>query len=96
MTAQYLDFRVATANDAVYNTVGSSIVFSTSPAQSSTHLGVEGDLYGWYELNRHLNIGGGYGRFNAGPFLSPPTTGHTYSYPYFAIDFKDYGRANGD
>jgi hypothetical protein len=96
VTAQYLDFRVATANDAVYNTSGSSIVFSKSPAQSGTHLGVEGDVYTWYELNRHLNIGAGYGRFNAGPFLSQITTGHTYSSPYFAINFKDHGRSNGE
>jgi hypothetical protein len=96
LTAQYLDFRVATANDAVYNTSGGSIAFSTSPAQSSTRLGVEVDVYSWYELNRHLNIGGGYGRFDAGPFLSPLTTGHTYSYPYFAINFKDHGRSNGE
>jgi hypothetical protein len=95
LTAQYLDFRVATANDAVYNTSGGSIVFSTSPAGSSTRLGVEGDIYSWYELNRHLNIGGGYGRFNAGPFLSPLTTGHTYDYPFFAINFKDHGRSGG-
>jgi len=96
VTAQYLDFRVATADDAVYNTSGSSIAFSTSPAQSGTRLGVEGDVYSWYELNRHLNIGGGYGRFDAGPFLSPLTTGHTYSYPYFAINFKDHGRSSGE
>jgi hypothetical protein len=96
VTAQYLDFRVASASDAVYNTSGSSIALSTSPAQSSTRLGVEGDVYSWYELNRHLNIGGGYGRFNAGPFLSPLTTGHKYSYPYFAINFKDHGRSSGE
>ncbi len=96
VTAQYLDFRVATANDAVYNTSGSSIVYSRSPAHSSTRLGVEGDVYSWYELNRHLNIGGGYGRFNAGPFLSPLTTGHTYDYPFFAINFKDHGRSSGE
>jgi hypothetical protein len=96
LTAQYLDFRVAAANDAVYNTSGGSIAFSISPAESSTRLGVEVDVYSWYELNRHLNIGGGYGRLDAGPFLSPLTTGHTYSYPYFAINFKDHGRSNGE
>lgn len=96
VTAQYLDFRVATADDAVYNSSGSPIAFSTSPAQSSTRLGVEGDVYSWYELNRHLNVGGGYGRFDAGPFLSPLTTGHTYTYPYFAINFKDHGQASDE
>jgi hypothetical protein len=96
VTAQYLDFRVASANDAVYNTSGSSIVFSRVPAHSGTRLGVEGDVYSWYELNRHLNIGAGYGRLNAGPFLSTLTAGHMYSYPYFAINFKDHGRSSGE
>lgn len=96
VTAQYLDFRVASANDAVYNTSGGAIAFSRVPAQSGTHLGVEGDVYSWYELNRHLNIGAGYGLFNGGPFLSQLTTGHTYSSPYFAINFKDHGRSNGE
>ncbi len=96
VTVQYLDFRVASADDAAYNSSGSAIVFNSSPAQSGTHLGVEGDAYSWYEVNRHLNIGAGYGRFNAGPFLSQLTTSHTYSSPYFAINFKDHGRSKGE
>jgi len=94
VTGQYLDFWVASTADAVYNTSGSSIVHGAVPAAVGSHLGQEFDAYSWYELNGHLNLGAGYGRFDAGAFLSQLTTGHVYAYPYFAINFKDHGRRN--
>jgi hypothetical protein len=93
VTLQFLDLWVPSTADAVYNSSGGAIVHGIVPASVGNHLGQEFDTYSWYELNRHLNIGGGYGRFGAGAFLSELTTGHTYSYPYFAINFKDHGRA---
>lgn len=96
VTGQYLDFWVASTADAVYNTSGGSIAHGNVPAGIGSHLGQEFDAYSWYELNGHLNIGGGYGRFDAGAFLSHLTTGHVYSYPYFAINFKDHGRTNAE
>jgi len=96
VTGQYLDFWVASTADAVYNTSGGSIVHGNVPAGIGSHLGQEVDVYSWYELNRHFNIGVGYGRFGAGAFLAQLTTGHVYSYPYLAINFKDHGRAKGE
>jgi Alginate export len=96
VTGQYLDYWVASTADAVYNTSGGAIVHGAVPAGIGGHLGQEFDAYSWYELNSHLNIGGGYGRFDAGAFLSQLTTGHVYSYPYFAINFKDHGRGKGE
>lgn len=96
VTAQYLDFWVASTADAVYNTSGGTIVHGIVPASVGSHLGQEFDAYSWYELNSHLNIGGGYGRFAAGAFLSKLTTGHVYNYPYLAINFKDHGRSKGE
>lgn len=93
VTAQYLDFWAASTNDAVYSTSGGAIVHGTVPSSVGSHLGQEGDVYTWYELNGHLNIGGGYGRFYAGTFLERLTTGHVYSYPYIAVNFKDHGRS---
>ena len=92
ITAQYLDLWVASTADAIYNTSGGAIVNGAVPAAIGSHLGEEFDAYSWYELNGHLNIGGGYGRFAGGAFLSQLATGHVYSYPYFAINFKDHGR----
>jgi hypothetical protein len=96
VTGQYLDFRVASANDAVYNTSGGAIAYSTVPARFGTHLGEEGDVYAWYELNRHLNIGAGYGAFGSGSYLAHITTAHGYSSAYIAINFKDHGRSSGE
>lgn len=95
VTGQYVDFWVASTADAVYNTSGGAIVHGMTPAGAGSHLGEEFDFYSWYELNAHVNIGGGYGRFAGGGFLSELTTGHVYSYPYFAINFKDHGRRKG-
>jgi hypothetical protein len=91
VTGQYLDFWAASTADAVYNTSGGAIVHGTVAPGTGSHLGQEFDVYSWYELNSHLNIGGGYGRFDTGAFLSQITTGHMYSYPYFSVTFKDHG-----
>jgi len=91
VTGQYLDFWVASKADAVYNTSGGAILHGTVPAEIGNHLGEEFDGYSWYELNRHFNIGGGYGRFSAGAFISQLATARVYSYSYFAINFKDHG-----
>ncbi len=96
VTGQYLNFWVASANDAVYNSSGGVIAYSTVPAQFGAHLGEEADVYTWYELNRHLNIGAGYGHFGSGSFLAQITTARGYSSPYIAINFKDHGRSSGE
>jgi hypothetical protein len=92
-TAQYLDFWLASATDALYNSSGGSIVRDTS-GRSGTHVGEELDVYTWYELNRHVNIGVGVGHLMPGGFLSANTKGPNYTSPYFAINFKDNGQAD--
>ena len=52
-------------------------------------------MYTWYELNRHVNVGGGVGRLNGGPFIRHLTSGPAYTYPYVAINFKDNGKTRG-
>lgn len=51
VTTQWLDLWLASATDALYNTSGSAIVRDTT-GKSGTHVGQEGDVYTWYELNR--------------------------------------------
>jgi hypothetical protein len=92
VTAQYLDFWLASATDALYNTSGGIIVRDTT-GNSGTHIGQEFDAYTWYELNRHVNVGVGLGRLMGGEFLEKTTKGPNYTYPYFAINFKDDGKA---
>jgi hypothetical protein len=92
VTGQYLDFWLASARDALYNTSGGAIVRDTT-GRSGTHVGGELDGYTWYELNRHLNVGVGIGHIMPGKFLSNTTKGPNYTYPYFAINFKDDGKS---
>ena len=94
VTAQYLDFWLASATDSLYNTSGGSIV-RDSTGRSGTHIGEEFDAYTWFELNRHLNFGFGMGHLMPGGFLAATTKGPHYNYPYFAINFKDNAKPDG-
>ena len=90
VSVQGLDFWAVSALDSVYNTSGGAIV--TNKVDHGKHIGAEADVYTWYELNRHFNVGGGYGYFGGGDFLSQVTTAHSYSYSYIALNFKDNGK----
>ena len=89
-TVQGLDFWAASALDSIYNSSGSSIVYNKTA--HGRHVGAEIDSYSWYELNRHFNLGGGIGYFGGGQFLTKVTTSHSYTYYYFALNFKDHGK----
>ncbi len=78
------------AADGLYNTAGAMIVRDAT-GKSGTHVGYETDVYTWYELNRHVNVGVGLGHIFGGVFLRKNTTGPNYNYPYFAINLKDNG-----
>ena len=90
-TAQYLNFWLADATDALYNSSGGSIVRDAT-GRSGRHIGEEFDVYTWYELNRHVNVGFGIGHLAPGTFLAKNTRGPSYTSPYFAINFKDAGK----
>jgi hypothetical protein len=89
-TVQGLDDWAADALDSIYNTSGSAIV--ANKTDHGRHLGAEFDSYSWYELNKHFNLGGGAGYFGGGQFLTNVTTNHSYTYYYFALNFKDNGK----
>ncbi len=89
-TVQGLDDWAADALDSIYNTSGSAIV--NNKTNHGRHLGAEIDGYSWYELNKHFNLGGGFGYFCGGQFLTSVTTSHSYTTYYFALNFKDNGK----
>jgi hypothetical protein len=91
VTSQYLDFWLASASDALYNSSGGVIARDTT-GNSGRHVAEELDGYTWYELNRHMNLGVGYARIHPGGFLGARHLNAPYNYSYFAINFKDYGR----
>lgn len=78
------------ATDALYNTPGGAIVRNTA-GTAGTHIGNEADAYTWYEINRHLNFGFGFAHIFPGQYLAIMEKGPNFSYPYFALNFKDAG-----
>ena len=92
VTAQYLDFRLASATDSLYNTSGGTIARDAA-GKSGRHIGEEFDVYAWFELNRHVNFGAGVGHLMPGEFLAATAKGPAFNYPYFAINFKDDGKS---
>lgn len=93
VTAQFLDFWLASATDAVYNTSGVAIVRDAAGTAGS-HIGEEADAYTWYEINRHMNFGFGFAHIFPGMFLVKTEKGPNFSYPYFALNFKDAGKTH--
>ncbi|HEY2380065.1 MAG TPA: alginate export family protein [Terriglobia bacterium] len=91
LTAQYINFSLATASDGLYNTSGGLIVRDAT-GRSGTHIGEECDVYSWYELNGHVNVGAGVGHLMPGSFLAHTTSGPNFNYSYFAVNFKDNGK----
>jgi hypothetical protein len=90
VTGQWLDFWLASATDSLYNTSGGSIVRDAA-GTDGTHIGQEVDAYTWYEINRHVNFGFGIGHIMAGQYLHLTEKGPNFTYPYFALNFKDAG-----
>jgi Alginate export len=91
LTVQGLDFWAADALDSIYNSSGGAIV--ANKTDHGRHVGAEIDSYSWYELNQHFNVGGGIAYFGGGQFLTNVTTSHSYTYYYFALNFKDNGKS---
>jgi hypothetical protein len=91
ISGQCLNFSLAAAADGVYNSSG-GLLFRDPAGNSGTHIGEEFDLYTWYELNRHVNVGTGIVHLMPGGFLARIASPSSYTYPYFAINFKDNGK----
>jgi Alginate export len=93
LTGQWLDFWLVSATDSLYNTSGGSIV-RNALGTAGNHIGTEADFYTWYEINRHVNVGVGVGHIFPGQYLNLMEKGPNFTYPYFALNFKDAGRTH--
>ncbi len=93
LTGQWLDFWLASATDSLYNTSGGSLV-RNALGTAGNHIGTEADFYTWYELNRHVNVGVGVGHIFPGQYLNLMEKGPNFTYPYFALNFKDAGKTH--
>ena len=77
------------ATDSLYYTSGAAIV--RNGRNSGHHIGQEADAYTWYEINRHVEIGLGFEHAVLGQYLHLMEKGSNFTYPYFALNFKDAG-----
>jgi Alginate export len=93
LTAQYLNFWLASTKDGIYNSSGGLILRDTT-GRSSRHIGEEADFYTWYEINRQVHVGAGVGHMLAGQFLARASKGVAYTYPYLAIEMLDGKRVH--
>jgi hypothetical protein len=93
VTGQYLDFWLASASDALYNTSG-GVILRDPKGLSGTHVGNEVDAYTWYEINREVHVGTGLGYFMAGQFIDKAGKGANYLYPYFVVEMFDGKRVH--
>ncbi|HEV3331260.1 MAG TPA: alginate export family protein [Bryobacteraceae bacterium] len=93
VTGQYLDFWLASATDAVYNSSG-GVIARDPRGRSGRHIGKEVDFYTWYEVNREIHVGVGVGHLLPGATLAHITNGASYTYPYFAIEMLDGKRVH--
>jgi hypothetical protein len=93
LTGQWLDLWLASATDSLYNTSGGSIV-RNALGTAGNHIGTEADFYTWYEINRHVNVGVGVGHIFPGQYLNLMEKGPNFTYPYFALNFKDAGKTH--
>ncbi len=93
ITGQYLDFWLASATDAAYNSSG-GVILRDAKGKSGTHIGQELDAYAWYEINRQVHVGAGIGHLLPGEFIDKAGKGAAYTYPYFVIEMFDGKRVH--
>ena len=73
-------FFLATVQDGLYNSSGSSIVLNRNA--TSSHIGWETNTVGVYQWSKVWKFGAGYGHLFAGDYLKQSKMGFGYSYPY--------------
>ena len=57
------------------------------PNATSTHLGIELDLVGEYQQNRHVVYGFGLAHLFTGQFLNEAAPGKDYNYPFAYVTY---------
>lgn len=78
--ADYNDFHLATMQDSLYNSSGSSAVLNRKA--TSAHVGWAWNSVALYQWTRIWKFGAGVGHLYAGDFLKQSKYGSGYTYPY--------------
>ena len=78
--ADFNEFYLATVQDGLYGSSGSSVVLNRKA--TSNHVGSEVNTTVLYQWTRIWKFGAGYGRLFAGNFLKQSKADFSYNYPY--------------
>jgi hypothetical protein len=87
LRTDFNEFYLATAQDALYGSSGSSVVLNRNA--TSNHIGSEVNTTALYQWTKIWKFGAGYGRLFAGKYLKQSKADFSYTYPYvmFVGDF---------
>jgi hypothetical protein len=78
--ADFNEFYLATAQDGLYSSAGSSIVLNRNA--TSKHIGSEWNATALYQWTKIWKFGAGFGRLYAGDYLKQSKYSAAYTYPY--------------
>jgi hypothetical protein len=80
LRVDYNNFNLATVQDSLYNSSGSSAVLNRKA--TSAHVGWEWNTVALYQWTKIWKFGAGLGHLYAGDFLKQSKCGSGYTYPY--------------
>jgi hypothetical protein len=80
LRTDYNDFALATTQDSLYGSSGSSVVLNRKA--TSAHIGDEINTVGLYQWTKLWKFGAGFGHLFAGDYLKESKANFGYSYPY--------------
>ncbi|HYM13631.1 MAG TPA: alginate export family protein [Bryobacterales bacterium] len=83
---KYNVYWLASARDALYNAAGNPIA-RVADGSAGRDVGQEIDTQAVYNLNRHVQLAGGYAYMMPGAFLKKATPGVAYSFPYMSVGY---------
>lgn len=87
VTAEYNDWHLASAFDALYNTSGTALARSAT-GTAGTHVGQELDFIGNWSVSAAFQVGAGLGHIFPGEFLKKTTPGNGYTFPYLMLGYR--------
>jgi len=82
----YHAFWLADRRDALYTEAGA--VFARNPQAAGSRIGWELDAQADWQFSDRLQLGLGYARLFAGPYLKQTTPGSGFSYPYLTWSYR--------
>jgi len=80
--SDYNNFYLATVQDSLYGSSGTSVLLNRSAA--SSHIGFETNTIALYQYSKVWKFGAGFGHLFAGDYLKESKINFGYSYPYIS------------